>query len=167
MTSWRRALSMGGSVAAVVLLTSCAAPVPTAESDVFDGLDPSVVQEVMDNPVAWGKVLDEDEATRASMAQGIVRNFVQCRGAYEAYLSWVTDGETPDVPEPSAPTRPIEPAHTAIEQSQAVIEAAIASGDPARLRDVLVGEARCGMWIPLEAGDPDGPKIADAVRALT
>lgn len=162
----RRLQIAGGTATLVVVLTSCAASAPTAASEVFDGLDPLVVEEVMDDPVAWGKVLDEDDATRESMAQGIVRNFEQCRGAYEAYQAWVTDGPPPAVPETSAPSRPLEPAHTAIEQTQTLIEDAIAAGDPGLLRDVLVGEARCGEWIPAKAGDRDGPMIAEAVRAL-
>lgn len=159
------ALTCGGAALAVVL-ASCATDDLDAGSEAFDGLDPAVVDEVMQNPVAWGKVQEEDEQTRASMAQGVVRNFVQCRGAYDAYRSWVTTGTTPDVPVMDAASHPLEPAATAIEQSQAYIEAAISSGEPARLRDFLVGEARCGEWIPVEPGKPDGPTIEDAVGAL-
>lgn len=151
--------------ALVVLLTSCGVPAPTT-SDVFDGLDPAVVAEVMDDPVAWGKVLDEDDATRRSMAQGIVRNFQQCRAAYAAYRSWLTDGPPPAVPDVSVPAHPLEPADTAIRNTQVRIEDAITSGDPALLRDLLVGDARCGEWIPAEARDRDGGTIADAVRTL-
>lgn len=149
-------------------LASCAGTGPDldAGSDVFEGLDPEVVAEVMANPVAWGKVQEEDEQTRASMAQGIVRNFIQCRGAFDAYRSWVTTGTTPEVPVVDAVVHPLEPAAGAIEQSQAYIEDAIASGEPARLKDFLVGEARCGEWIPVEPGRPDGPTIEDALGAL-
>lgn len=166
MRGLRRVLSAAGVAVALLVPASCSPPVPTADADVFEGLDPATVAEVIDDPVAWGKVLDEDDPTRTSMAQGIVRNFLQCRGAYEAYRTWVVDGTTPDVPEPSRPTRPIEPAQAAIARSQTFIEDAIASGDPAQLRDFLVGEARCGEWIPVTAGDRDGPTIAEAVRDL-
>ncbi|WP_431836137.1 hypothetical protein [Cellulomonas sp. Y8] len=154
------------ALAAGLLLTSCGQSEPSEDSTVFDGLDSSVVREVMDSPVAWGKVLQEEEQTRDSMAQGIVRNFIQCRSAFDAYRSWVTTGAAPDAPTLPEATHPIEPANTAIVQAQEYIEAAIDSGEPAQLRDFLVGEATCGEWIPVEEGRPDGPTIEDAVEAL-
>lgn len=166
VTPSRLATLACGSAVLAVVLTACAAADLDAGSEAFEGLDPAVVDEVMQNPVAWGKVQEEDEQTRASMAQGIVRNFVQCRAAYDAYRAWVTTGTTPDVPPLDAASNPLEPAATAIAQSQAYIEAAISSGEPDRLRDFLVGEARCGEWIPVEPGRPDGPTIEDAVGAL-
>lgn len=155
-----------GAATLIVLLTSCGATDLDADDDAFEGLDPEVVTEVMANPVAWGKVQSEEDETRASMAQGIVRNFVQCRGAFDAYRSWVTTGTTPEVPALDAVAHPLEPATSAIENAQAYIADAIASGEPAQLKDFLVGEARCGEWIPVEPGRPDGPTIEDAVGAL-
>lgn len=155
-----------GSATLAVVLTSCAGPDLDAGSDVFDGLDPAVVAEVMANPVAWGKVQQEEEQTRGSMAQAIVRNFIQCRAAFDAYRSWVTTGTAPEVPEVDTASHPLEPGASAIEHAQTRIEAAIASGEPAQLKETLVGEARCGEWIPAEPGRPDGPTIEDALGAM-
>jgi hypothetical protein len=160
--------------AGVVVATSFAllltgfddSPDLSADSAIFEGLDPAVVQEVLDSPVAFGKVQQMEEDTQASMAQGIVRNFVQCRGAYSAYRSWLTTATAPAVPALSDPTAPVEPSNEATERAQVVIAAAIRSGEPAQLRDFLVGEARCGEWIPVVPGEPAGDTIADAVEAL-
>lgn len=164
----RSAAPLLALVTLTATLASCAGTGPSldAGSDTFEGLDPEVVAEVMANPVAWGKVQEEEEQTRASMAQGIVRNFIQCRAAFDAYRSWVTTGTTPEVPVLSVAVHPLEPATDAIENAQAYIEDAIASGEPAQLKNFLVGEARCGEWIPVEPGRPDGPTIEDALGTL-
>lgn len=152
--------------AAVLLLAGCGAPDLSAESAVFEGLDTAVVQEVLDNPEAFGKVKQMEEGVQASMAQGIVRNFIQCRAAYSAYESWLTTGVAPTPPPVSTPTQPVEPSNETTDRAQAYIEAGIASGDPAQLRDFLVGDARCGEWIPADPGDPSGDTIAVRVKAL-
>lgn len=164
----RRRVAAGAVVASfAVLLAGCGgAPDLAADSEVFEGLDRAVVHEVLESPVASGKVEQAAEESRASMAQGIVRNFLQCRGAYAAYRSWVTTGTAPAVPAPSDPVVPLEPSNETTERAQVDIHTAIRSGEPARLRDFLVGEGRCGEWIPVRPGDPAGDTIADAVDAL-
>lgn len=157
---------VGLSSVALLLAACSGSPDLSAESAIFEGLDGAVVQEVLDSPVAFGKVKQMTEDVQASMAQGIVRNFVQCRAAYSAYESWVTTGVAPQAPPVSTPTQPVEPSNETTDRAQAVIESAIASGEPSRLRDFLVGEARCGEWIPVDPGDPEGDTIADAVEAL-
>ena len=161
-----RGVVAAAAVLLSVLLAGCGGDDLTPESDTFAGVDPAVVAEVRESPVAWGKVEQEDEATRASLAQGIARNFVQCRAAFGAYESWVTTGQTPPVPELPSVTHPLEPGNSALESDHAFVEAAIASGEPGKLRDFLVGEARCGEWIPAEPGAVDGPTIEDAVEEL-
>lgn len=162
----RSAIVALGAGVLVALTAGCAGgPDLSADSTTFDGLDPAVVAEVRASDVAWGKVETEPERTRASMAQGIARNYVQCRAAYEAYASWVATGQVPPVPAIPEVAAALEPANTAIVRAQADIAGAVEAGDPAALRDFLVGEARCGEWIPVDPEDPSAT-IADAVRAL-
>lgn len=155
-----------GTAAVAVLAAGCAGgPDLTPASATFEGLDPAVVAEVRASEVAWGRVETEPERTRASMAQGIVRNYLQCRAAYEAYAAWTATGQAPPVPAVPEAATPIEPANSAIIRAQADIARALTQGDRAALRDVLVGDGRCGDWIPVDPDDPDAT-IADAVRAL-
>lgn len=165
---WCRTSAKVLAVSSVALaLASCgSSPDLSAESTIFEGLDGAVVQEVLESPVAFGKVKQMEKDVQASMAQGIVRNFLQCRAAYSAYESWLTTGVTPEPPALSTPTHPVEPSNETTDQAQAYIEAAIASGDPAQLQGFLVGDARCGEWIPADPAEPAGDTIADRVRAL-
>ena len=141
-------------------------PAPTASSNYFDGLDGAVVAEVLANPVAMRKVAEEPTSTRSSMAQGIVRNFEQCRTAFQAYQSWLTTGVVPAPPQLSDPAEPIEPSNAAVVQSARMISDALDSGDPGGLRHFLTGNGSCGQWIPAEPGDLKGQTIKAAVESL-
>lgn len=158
-------VALGAGILGALAAGCAGGPDLSADSATFDGLDPAVVAEVRASDVAWSKVETEPERTRASMAQGIARNYVQCREAYEAYASWVATGQVPPVPAIPEVAAAIEPANTAIIRAQAQIAGSLRAGDRAALRDVLVGEARCGEWIPVDPEDPSAT-IADAVRAL-
>lgn len=138
----------------------------TTASSVFAGLDSVVVQEVLDSPVASGKINEEtDLADRDSLAQGIVVNFITCRDVARAYEEWVTSGQAPTLAPGAVPDDPLawyeyEPAN------RERLESAIASGDPSRLRPYLVEESSCGNWIPAKPGDVSGPTIREAIEAL-
>lgn len=43
------------------------------------------------------------------------------------------------------------------------IKKSVESRDPENLRDRLIGEGRCGEWIPAQPGDVSGPTIEDIV----
>lgn len=138
----------------------------TSESSVFAGLNPKVVQEVLDNPVASGKIAEETEETnRDSLAQGIVVNFITCREVAHAYQEWVTTGTAPTLAPGAVPDDPLawyeyEPAN------RERLKSAMSSGDPARLRPYLVEESSCGNWIPAKPGDVSGPTIREAIESL-
>lgn len=154
---------VGGTVAALLVAGCAASGDVESDSSIYDGLDRAVVEEVLANPSARGKIDSMSEDVRESMAQAIVRNFIQCRDAFDLYTTWVTVGELPALPELSEPTEPIEPGNEAIVSDRRYIEDALASGEPDNLKGFLVGEGRCGEWIPADPENPDGPLIADEV----
>lgn len=159
----RSILAVGAPVAALLVAGCAASGNVEADSPIYDGLDPVVVEEVLANPSARGKIDTMPEDVRESMAQAIVRNFIQCRDALDLYNTWVTVGELPALPELPVPTEPIEPGNEAIVSDRQHIEDALASGEPDNLKGFLVGEGRCGEWIPADPENPNGPLIADEV----
>ena len=71
---------------------------PSADAVMFDGLPSAVVSEVLANPDASRKILEEETTSaRDSMAQGIVINFMTCREVAAGYQSWVTQGIRPEL----------------------------------------------------------------------
>jgi hypothetical protein len=160
------------ALACAATLTACGAgseklQLPSAGSAVFDGLPAAVVSEVLENPDATRKILEEETVSaRDSMAQGIVINFMTCREVAAAYQQWVTEGVRPhlaDVPKVSAPREPSYPDAQAI---HARLESLIASGDPSRLEATLQGPSSCGYWIPARPGDVSGPTIEDSLKDI-
>jgi hypothetical protein len=139
----------------------------TAGASYFAGLDPAVVREVLTNPDAMGKVDAEPSPTRASLAQGIVENFIECRAEYTALRDWVTTGTKPVLAAMPKPTSPVQPSYDDVKAQHQRVAAAIDAGDPSPLRvDLTDVDGGCGVWIPEKAGDITGPTIADAVKEL-
>jgi len=140
---------------------------PSAGSAMFDGLPTAVVSEVLENPDATRKILEEETVSaRDSMAQGIVINFMTCREVAAAYRQWVTEGVRPHlaaVPTVSAPQEPSYPDAQAI---HARLESLVASGDPSQLEATLKGPSSCGHWIPARPGDVSGPTIEDSLEDI-
>lgn len=150
-----------------LVLSGCASdPALSASSDAFAGLDPAVTEEVLAHPAAKQKIAEEPAETRESMAQGIVRNFIVCRAAHEAYQSWMTSGVSPTLAPLPEPRSPREPSHSDWITAYERLEAHVTSGEPEQLRSWLTGTGSCGEWIPAAPGDASGPTIKDAVEAV-
>ena len=123
------------------------------DASYFEGLDPDVVAEVLNDPVAAQKIEEEPEETKASMAQGIVRNYIICREAFRVYEEWTTTGQVPKLEPIPSPANPEEPSNESVEDDYSSVKAAIESGEPQQLRQRLTAEGSCGQWIPAEPGD--------------
>lgn len=150
----------------MTVISACASSDEVKASDpTFQGLDPTVVSEVLANPVAVKKIDEEPAATRDSMAQGIVRNFIVCREFLVAYQDWQRTGLPPRDPSLPEPTNPLDPSNTAWLQEFPQYVATLHSGDPSRLRELLTNQSGCGSWIPASPGDVSGPTIASVVSS--
>lgn len=136
----------------------------SADADYFDGLDGTVVAEILEHPAARQKIEEEPSATRASMAQGIAVNFMVCRDALRAYQGWVSTGVAPSLGPLPKPIHPREPSFSANENQYARLAASLDSGELDQLRLSLTGEGSCGQWIPASPGDAAGPTIKDVVE---
>lgn len=153
------------SMAVVLSVTGCTtSDSPADASDAYAGLDQAVVQEVFANPVAIQKIDEEPESTRLSMAQGIVRNFMVCRNAYDTYEQWLTTGERPELAPLPVPENPEEPSNGDWDVTFKALQDRLKSGEPDQLREWLTAEGSCGAWIPATPGDADGPTIRDAIE---
>ena len=149
----------------LMALSACSGDAEVSkQAGYFEGLDPEVVDEVLNDPVAAQKIEEEPEETKASMAQGIVRNYVICREAFQAYREWTTTGQAPELEPMPSPDDPEEPSNESVENDYAAVKAAIESGEPQQLRLRLTAEGGCGNWIPAEPGDREGPTIKEAIE---
>ncbi len=146
-------------------LSACSGDADVSEdASHFEGLDREVVAEVLSDPVAAQKIEEEPEETKASMAQGIVRNYEVCRAAFRAYHEWTTTGRAPELAPIPVPASPEEPSNEAVARDYSSVKAAILSGEPQQLRTRLTAEGSCGQWIPAEPGDREGPTIKEAIE---
>ncbi|ROS22959.1 hypothetical protein [Cellulomonas sp. PhB150] len=157
------AFAVSVSILALTACSSSEVKVDAAQP-YFEGLEAAYVQEVLDNPVSRQKINEEPEDTRASMAQGIVRNFIVCRGVWDDYSKWITTGVRPDLVALPEPKNPEEPSATQWKTDYAYLESQYASGEPDQVRDWLTQPGSCGAWIPVSPDKPD-VTISDAVRA--
>lgn len=155
---------------AVTGLTGCIGA--SAAEDPFDpgaaiyvGLDPAVVAEVLESPVARQKLVEEPPETRASLGQGMVRNFLVCRDALRVYQTWLATGQQPDLAPLPTVENPVEPSNAHWIEDFSRLDQLLDSGDPDRLRTWLTGKGSCGQWISAVPGDPGGPTIADVIEA--
>jgi len=153
-----------GIVVCLLVVVSCGGDLFSADAKHFQGLDPAVVAEVLTNPVARQKIEEEPSATRESMAQAIVINFILCRDAFRVYRDWINTGRAPDLAPPPLPTNPRDPSFSGLESYYGLFESAIDSGELERLRFVLTAEGSCGRWIPAVPGDSSGPTIMDSIE---
>lgn len=144
------------------LLAGCSGSVElTAESSVFDGLDPDVVSEVFANPVMREKI--DSDARPAWMAQTRVISFVQCRDVYRVLTEWLRTGEPPPLAPLNLPDNPEPTIAEAFTGEYQRYEGALASGDPKVLRDQITLLGSCGPEVPVEPGDVSGPTIREAL----
>lgn len=137
---------------------------PTAHDAVFEGLDASVVAEVLDSPVAAERVAGDDEGMAKARYQGMVRNFVACRSALDVYQEWLRTGVAPAFP---AQPKPVNPAAYAEDMDKEIVgfERMSEGGDISVLRQELTSDSGCGAWIPAKPGDVSGLTISDVVRS--
>jgi hypothetical protein len=156
---------LGAISVCLVGLSACGGDAEVStEASYFDGLDPDVVVEVLNDPVAAQKIDEEPEETQPSMAQGLVRNYVICREAFGAYRQWTTTGEVPKLAPIPSPDNPEEPSNETTERDYSSVKAAIESGEPQQLRSRLTAEGGCGQWIPAEPDGREGPTIKEAIE---
>lgn len=149
----------------LAVLTGCGQGSISKDADYFEGLDPSVVAEVLANPVAMQKIEQEPVDTHESLAQGGVRNFIVCRDALRVYQEWLRTGIQPTLAPLPMPDHPREPSHSLWKQDYARLVDLVRSGDPEQLRTRwLTGNGSCGQWIPAKPGDVSGPTIEDVVE---
>lgn len=138
---------------------------PAADSHVFAGLDPTVVEEVVGNPDAQANANIVPEADRPALWQGMVMNFSLCRQMFHTDTTWHQDGTTPALPAPpSLPTYP--ESQTTIHDLRTTYgmfaDTVTASNLPA-LDALLTNPSGCGAWVPATPGDTNGPTISDIV----
>ena len=136
----------------------------SVDAPYFEGLDQTVVGEVLNDPVALQKIEEEPSDTRESMAQGIVINFMVCRDALRVYQGWRNTGVAPSLEPLPTPTNPREPSYSDWITSYANLETRVDSGELEQLRFWLTAEGSCGRWIPARPGDVSGPTIRDVVE---
>ena len=146
------------------LLTGCSDSILSSpDADIFQGLDPTVVSEVLANPAARAKIETEPKDRQLSLAQGITMSFIVCRDLLKDYQQWQQTGIAPTLKQLPKPTNPDPLTAEHWELSYLDIKESIESGDPEELRDFLTGEASCGEWIPAQPGDISGPTIEDVI----
>lgn len=145
-----------------MLLVGCSRGQNLSPDDpIFDGLPRAAVVETLSLPRVQ-RNLQGDPALR-SLAQASVRTLIYCREALRVYETWIRTGVAPKVSPGPVPANPIEPGNTAVEDAYARLRSAVASGDPDRLRAMLLAEGGCGTNWPAE---PGGPTIAEVVQEL-
>jgi hypothetical protein len=135
----------------------------SAQDRVFEGLDPSVVAEVLESPAAEERVKGDDEPLMKARYQGMVRNFAACRAALEVYEEWMRTGVAPPFPEQATPVNPASYAED-MDRDIATFQRVAAGGDISVLRLELTQDSGCGAWVPAKPGDTAGPTIRDVVR---
>ena len=146
------------------VVASCSGATMSPTASYFKGLDGAVVDEVLANPVAIQKIEETPSAEQASMAQGIVMNFITCRQGLRAFEEWRLTGRVPTLgpfPQPESPT---EPSYTSNRTQYDVMSDALDSGEIDRLVFVLTANGSCGQWIPANPGEPGGPTVQDLVE---
>lgn len=151
-------------VVSASLVAACGGAAVSPTAPYFKGLDGAVVEEVLANPVAIQKIEETPSAEQASMAQGIVMNFITCRQGLRAFEEWRLTGTAPTLgpfPQPESPT---EPSYTSNRTQYDAISDALDSGEIDRLVFVLTANGSCGQWIPANPGEPDGPTVQDLVE---
>ena len=157
---WRWILVAAGGVS----LAGCSGPLSLSVDDpVFAGLDPMVVEEVLDSPVTAERVEGDDEATAKGRYQSMARNFAACRSALWVYQEWVKTGVAPAFP---AQPRPVNPSSGAVYMDRDIDDFTriAAGGDIDELRRELTSDGTCGIWIPAKPRDLSGPTISDVVK---
>jgi hypothetical protein len=146
-----------------VALAACNRQTTLSPDDpIFDGLPRAAVVETLSLPRVQSN-LQGDPPDLRSLAQASVRTLISCREALRVYETWLRTGVPPEVSPGPVPTRPLEPGNTAVEEDYTRLRAAVASGDPDRLRAMLLAEGGCGTNWPAE---PGGPLIAEVVQGL-
>ncbi|MDO5503569.1 MAG: hypothetical protein Q4G67_10390 [Actinomycetia bacterium] len=126
-------------------------------------MDPVVVREVLENPVAMESIeMEEELDARDSMAQGIVANFMTCRDVARVYEEWSATGTPPPFAAWPEPTKPLAWYRWEPGQRER-LEGAVDSGDIEALRVFVTSESGCGNWIPATPGDINGPTIRDHI----
>ncbi len=152
--------------AALFVLSACGSGDDSvaASSDALKGLDTAIVSEVLANPVALERINGETGSRKSGMAQGIVRNFIVCRSAFDVYNDWRLTGTPSDLVTNPEPANPVEPSNKDFADYYQRIAGAVTSGDILIFREWLTGEGSCGQWIPSEPGDPNSPTIRDAIE---
>lgn len=151
-------------VALSIPAAGCSGP-PPEDAQLFQGLDPVVVQEVLDNPVHERDISALPESTRDRGWQYTVAEMDACRDLHAAYQEWLRTGEQPKLPAWDVPQAP-EPGYLELAQSaEKVMRAAYEGGDPAEVVTYLTAEGSCGTWVPAKPGDVKGPTIAKTVKS--
>lgn len=157
---WGRGLAVGTLLA--VLFVGCGqADVLSPDDPIFEGLPRRAVVETLSLPRIQRDLQGESIEQQRSFAQAAVRTLISCREALRVYLTWIRSGVPPEVSPGPVPVNPIEPGNAAVEEDYVRLKAAVASGDPDRLRGMLLAEGGCGPNWPAE---PGGPTIAEVVR---
>lgn len=157
------------AIAAVALLATALAACGRGEGGlspddpIFDGLPRAAVVEALSLPRLRMNLEGMSLEQQRSLAQAGVRTLISCREALRVYETWIRTGVRPEISPGPVPTHPLEPGNRAVEEDYARLEAALASGDPDRLRALLLAEGGCGPNWPAE---PGGPPIAEVVQEL-
>lgn len=150
----------------VFALTACASQAagPSADDPEFEGIDRSVVEEVLASKAVAFRTAGDDQQMLLTRLQGIALNFVLCRQAYSAYEDWRTTGLPQMLPVPLHVAKPRQMAYAQYRRDWTEFQRLLSGGDIDVLRGRLLNESGCGVWIPLKPGDQAGPTIAEAIQ---
>lgn len=173
---WALVAGAGAAAAVTVVLSVGAAgsdatrfALPSADSALFVGLPPSVVNEVLANPKAQSNASiwpSEEFEARNALWQGMVINFTQCRQMLGVYQDWKTTGKASELPQLVLPANPAGDVISSAKIVDTIYREVLASGDMSQLASLLENESGCGVWIPATPGDTEGPVIADVVAKM-
>ena len=138
---------------------------PAATSEIFAGLSPELVNEVLEHPGARKAIRESPEPDRDQAAQYNVAWFGTCRGLYSGYMQWLVTGKTPDPVVSVRPSSPIGDLGDFFDRDDRMYSELFSSSDPADLRAYLASEMGCGDWTPVVPADVGGLTIRQAVEA--
>lgn len=154
----------------ITLLTFCLFIIGCAQDNVFasdakhfEGLDTTVVAEVLANPIERSRIEKRASDAQKNLAQVRVISFIMCRDALRVYQEWLTTGFPPDLRIPPTPTYEESGRYTWKYENENITQS-IKTGNIDELRSRLTENGSCAQSVPAQPGDFSGPTIADVVQ---
>jgi len=170
MSRFLKAVGVGvGVLLAASALSSCSSDGLGLDADgsYFKGLDPVVVNEVLDAPSSREVLQGMERPALEDTAQAMVLTRIYCRDGYRAYLEWIATGVTPTLAPVVVPSNPGDVYQDVVDIYFPQMAVTLESGDPEALRQFLTDpNGTCGSTTPVIPGDVDGPTIGEVLAGL-